>query len=80
MVFKTENKKSPKKMKKFKVMTPSERLDLMMAFEDGTINRGDMIKLFQNLVDTGLAWRLQGFYGRTAQAMIESGLLKRKGA
>ena len=27
----------------------------------------------QYLIDTGLAWRLQGFFGRTAQACIDAG-------
>ncbi len=33
------------------------------------------IEAWQYLVDTGLAWRLQGTFGRTAAAMIEAGLL-----
>ena len=27
----------------------------------------------QHLIDTGLAWSLQGFFGRTCAALIESG-------
>jgi len=33
---------------------------------------------WQYLLDTGLVWQLQGFYGRTATRMIEAGLLTPK--
>ena len=32
------------------------------------------IQAWQHLIDTGLAWQLQGFFGRTASAMIQSGV------
>ena len=32
------------------------------------------IQSFQGLIDAGIVWQLQGFYGRTAQALIEAGL------
>lgn len=50
----------------------------IMAYEEGTIDEGRFIKLFQYLVDTGLAWKLQGHYGRTAQAMLDAGHITRK--
>lgn len=31
---------------------------------------------WQHLVDTGIVWSLQGFFGRTAAAMIESGCIQ----
>jgi len=31
------------------------------------------IEAAQLLIDTGLAWTLQGFFGRTCNAMIEEG-------
>lgn len=32
------------------------------------------IEAWQHLIDTGLAWRLQGWFGRTAAALIEQGV------
>jgi len=32
------------------------------------------IQAWQQLIDTGLAWQLQGFFGRTASAMIQNGV------
>ena len=32
------------------------------------------IQAWQHLIDTGLAWTMQGFFGRTASAMIQQGL------
>ena len=31
------------------------------------------------LIETGYCWNLQGFYGRTAQAIIEQGLITKEG-
>ena len=32
------------------------------------------IQAWQHLIDTGMAWQLQGFFGRTASSMIQQGL------
>ena len=35
----------------------------------------EQVQAWQHLVDTGLAWKLQGFFGRTAQHLIEEGVI-----
>jgi hypothetical protein len=50
-------------------------VDRIMAYEDGTLSNTDIVVLFQELADTGMAWKLQGSYGRTANAMIRAGLI-----
>ena len=51
--------------------------DELMAFEDGQLDEDQTVELFQRLIDTGLAWQLQGFYGRTAVQLINAGLCNR---
>ena len=48
----------------------------IIEFEDGTLDESAVITLFQHLVDSGLAWKLQGQYGRMAVALLESGRIQ----
>jgi hypothetical protein len=49
-------------------------MDKIIAFESGELNQAECIDLFQQLINSGLAWQLQGTYGRTARSLIEAGL------
>jgi len=42
-------------------------------WEMGQMDEEQEDAFFQNLVDTGLAWTLQGMYGRRATQLIEEG-------
>ena len=43
------------------------------AYEEGTLDEEGTLALFQHLLDTGLAWTLQGTYARTTLALLEAG-------
>lgn len=47
--------------------------DLIIRYEQGELDHEETVILFQELIDTGLAWTLQGSYGHQAQRFIESG-------
>ena len=38
----------------------------------------EQIEAWQHLVDTGLAWSLQGWFGRTAEGLIQQGIIREK--
>jgi hypothetical protein len=54
-------------------MTKDEMLTNLIDYESGELDENTTIDFFQHLVDTGMAWRLQGHYGRTASVLIEAG-------
>lgn len=47
----------------------------IIKYEEGDISEKEYYELFQYLVDSGMAWELQGFYGRQAAMMLEEGYL-----
>jgi hypothetical protein len=51
-----------------------DQVSQIIAYEQGDLEEGEVIDLFQNLINSGLAWQLQGAYGRMAMRLIEAGL------
>lgn len=55
------------------MMDTYRAVGLAEGFEEGT--EEEVIEAWQQLHDTGLAYRLQGWFGRTAQALISQGVI-----
>ena len=49
-------------------------MDNLIAYENGELDEEETLDLFQELINSGLAWSLQGHYGRTAKHLLEVGL------
>ena len=41
-----------------------------------TEDMNEVIEAWQHLHDTGVAYQLQGWFGRTAKALLEEGIIK----
>lgn len=55
-------------------LTPARAVALVEGREEGTDEQ--VLAAWQYLVDTGLAWSLQGSIGRQAHALIAAGLVE----
>lgn len=51
-------------------------VDKIIRFENGEMDHHEMVEMFQQMVDDDSVWSLQGFYGRTAAALIEAGYVE----
>jgi hypothetical protein len=50
-------------------------VDSIMAYESGELSDAETVELFSELVQSGMAWNLQGSYGRMATTLIQNGFL-----
>ena len=48
----------------------------IMAYESGEMEQPEMIAFFQFLLDSGMIYSLQGSYQRTAQQLLDAGLIE----
>jgi hypothetical protein len=66
-----------RKTKLYKKMTPYLASAYAEGFCEGEgATEEQQLTAWQYLVDTGLAWKLQGFFGRQAEALIKNGYIK----
>ena len=56
-------------------MTNLQAIEIAEGYK--IVSRDQYVAAWQHLIDTGLAWSLQGWFGRNASKMIESGLCLR---
>ena len=62
--------------------TNASKFDLVgniIAYEGGELNEEATLELFSHLIRSGMAWSLQGHYGRTAVSLIDNGYLSKEG-
>ena len=57
-------------------MSNLEAIDIAEGYTEAD-NEEQYIAAWQQLIDTGLAWSLQGWFGRTAMAMIDDGTCRK---
>ena len=54
-------------------------IDYIILYETDQLDDLNTLKLFSKLIKNGMAWTLQGHYGRTANKLIESEYLLANG-
>ncbi len=55
------------------MMTNLEAIDIAEGYRDAK-DEAEYVAAWQQLIDTGLAWNLQGWFGRNAMRLIEQGI------
>ena len=60
-------------------MNTRSSIDNIIAYEQGELNDQEVVRLFADLIKSGMAWSLQGHYGRTATTLINEGWIDREG-
>lgn len=53
-------------------------VEFICDYEEGILDEDSIIQGFQNLINSGIVWQLQGHYGRTAKHLIENGYCEAK--
>jgi hypothetical protein len=53
-----------------------DSVNAIIRYEAGELNETETIRLFQHLVNNGLAWKLKGHYGRRASELLRAGQIQ----
>ena len=53
--------------------------DRIITYEMGDLTDEQTLDLFADLIRTGMAWSLQGHYGRIASSLIKQGIISKDG-
>ena len=56
-----------------------DELDYIIRYEQGDLRGQEVLELFAHLIKTGMAWSLQGSYGRMAGNLIDRGYIDASG-
>lgn len=54
-------------------LTPYDCCAIIEGFDGAEHTEEEVLEAWQHLIDTGVAWQLQGWYGRNAAHLIEAG-------
>jgi len=57
-----------------------DQVDQIMRYENGEMGREEGLTFFADLIKSGLCWRLQGSYGRSAKHLIDQKWISPSGA
>ena len=50
----------------------NDRVDKIIRWEAGEMDKDEAVAFFQELINDGSAWEIQGIYGRVAASLIRS--------
>lgn len=74
---KYKNRKGDMQQNKYR-QTIRRLVDRLMDHEANLLTEDEEVKLFQEIINSGLVWQLPGSYGRTARVFIKKGLCENK--
>lgn len=60
-------------------MSNYKAVAIAQGFWDEPVTLEEQLEAWAHLIKTGLAWKLQGWFGRNAQGLIDCGLISRDG-